>query len=96
MPRFQQEIDVEMDDGQTWSVVADQRDLARYEVQDFYNPARLFTGVRFLAWSASHRAGKTKLSWVPFNASCIEAGDPSGDDVDPTEPDSSTKDSGTD
>lgn len=86
MPRFEQTIAVEMEDGTSYEVVADQRDLARYEVQDFYNPSRLITAVRFLAYSASLRARKTELAWPKFNAACVSAGDPDGEPVDPTQP----------
>jgi hypothetical protein len=86
MPAFKQRIAVEMEDGSTWEAVADQRDLARYEVQPFYDPDRIHTMLRFLAWSASYRAKQTPLSWDLFNASCVEAGDPVEVSVDPTQP----------
>lgn len=72
------EMTVEMDGGETWSVVADQRDIAKWEVAPFGGPFTRFedkamTGCRFLAWSASKRQGRTQLDWEPFNDACIEA-----------------------
>lgn len=91
MPAQQIEITVEMESGDTWDVVGDQRDLAKWEVQDFHDPSRLITMTRFIAWSASLRQQKTKLSWEKFNAQCVEARDmsPEDEDLDPTKPDQS-------
>ena len=81
MARMTWELAVEMEDGATWVVVADQRDAAKWEVQPFGCPikdikARLFTALRFLAWSASTRQGRTELSWAEWDAACVEVGDP--------------------
>jgi hypothetical protein len=83
---------VELEDGTTWQVSADQRDLAKWELQPFYDPARLTVRQRYMGYAASVRAGKTELSWTRFDAACIEvrgAGDDEPEEVDPTEPDPS-------
>lgn len=91
MPAIQFEIRVEMEDGNTWNVKGDQRDLAKYEVQPFYNPELRMTMTRFIAWSASVRNGLTKLKWPEFDAQCVEAGDVDDEDteLDPTKTDRS-------
>ncbi len=94
MPAVQFHIEVEMEGAETYTLVADQRDLAKYEVQDFYDPlvGRRHTSMRFLAWSASVRQGRTKLPWEKFNEQCIEARDPKEDEpeeLDPTNQDQS-------
>lgn len=88
MPAIQFEIEVQMEGGEQFTVVADQRDLARYEVQPFYSLARRMTMMRFLGWSASYRQGRTKLPWEKFDEQCVEAGDPAEEDtvLDPTQP----------
>lgn len=75
------ELAVEMEDGTTFSVVADQRDIARWEVQPFGGPFSQFenkgmTGMRFLAWSAAFRQQLTTLKWEEFNDKCVEATPP--------------------
>ncbi len=82
-------LEVTMDDTAVWDVVADQRDLVRYEAQDFYDPDKRHTMLRFIAYSASVRQGKTRLSWPKFNELCVQVADPeeAGDAVaDPTPP----------
>lgn len=88
------EIRAEMEDGTTYDVVADQRDIARWEVQDFGTPfaeihARIHLGLRWLAWSALTRRsmlpevdGKP-MSWMQFDAVCVEARDQADDDEEP-------------
>jgi hypothetical protein len=73
------ELQVEMDDGATYRVVADQRDVARWEVQPYGWPvakiedrmSMLFC--RFLGWSAASRQQLTVLSWEDFDGQCVEA-----------------------
>ena len=81
------ELEVEMDRGpggavagavgDMYKIVADQRDIARWEVQPFgcgfanyADRAMLF--VRFIAWSASVRQQKTTLEWEPWSDQCLE------------------------
>lgn len=78
MPSMQMELNVEMENGSTFVVVADQRDIAKWEVQSFGGPftefeSRAMTGMRFLAWSAATRQGLTDLKWDDFDAQCVEA-----------------------
>lgn len=73
------ELQVEMEGQPPYRVVADQRDVARWEVQAFgwpivkieENASMLF--FRFLAWSASTRQQITQVGWEPWSAACIEA-----------------------
>ncbi|MGK5737275.1 hypothetical protein [Micromonospora sp. URMC 103] len=69
-----------MEDGTTFDVVADQRDVAKFEIQDFGCSAtelssRFATAYRFMAWSALSRRGETKLKWSDFDAQCVEVVD---------------------
>lgn len=87
MPAMTFEFEIEMDDGETFTVPGDQRDMARYEEQDFCDFARSNLTVRYLAYSAAVRAGKIKLSWPQFKDRCVEARDPTaeGRGLDPTQ-----------
>jgi hypothetical protein len=69
---------VEMEDGKTYKVVADQRDIQRYELQPFAGPisTHTITFMRFAAWSALERTGVIKrMDWNKFNESCLEVSD---------------------
>lgn len=73
-------LTVELEDGKTWDVVADQRDAAAWEVQSFGCSTALagtkgMAFGRFLAWSASKRQDLTKLDWAKFDRQCIEVTD---------------------
>lgn len=94
--RFDLQVEVEGDDGSTYLVVADQRDVSRFEQTDFYTP-RKHTMMRFLAWAASVRQGITSLSWDDFDARCVEVGDvkPEAEPLDPGRPDPRTESSST-
>jgi hypothetical protein len=78
MPSLIFELDVEMGDGGRHKVVADQRDIARWEVQPFGWPvvkieeSVSMTFFRFLGWSAMTRRQLTTLAWDAFNAECVE------------------------
>lgn len=94
MARFQLELHVEMEDGSTFDVVADQRDIARWEVQDFGCPfadaveRQLLMAFRYFAWSAASRRGLLPevdgkpMTWEQFDVLCVEASDPIDDDED--------------
>lgn len=92
MPKFVIELDVEMEDGSTFSVVADQRDVARWEVQPFGCPAGEMddspsvTFLRFLAWSAAFRQQVTALKWDAFDAQCVEAMPPDDEEGEGSAP----------
>lgn len=67
---------VTMEDGSTYEVVSDQRDVAKWEVQPFGTPwseaaTRLFTYSRFRAWSAARRAKKYVGTWEEFGEECV-------------------------
>jgi hypothetical protein len=74
------ELSVDMEDSEPFQVVADQRDIAKWEVQPFGSPfnenaERTLKGVtflRFIAWSAASRQQLTRLSWADFDARCVE------------------------
>ncbi len=81
MARLLLELHVEMEDGTTHDVVADQRDVAKWEIQDFGCPysefeTRSMLAMRWLAWSALTRRGAVTLSWLEFDAVCVEVADP--------------------
>lgn len=78
------QYEVEFVDGHTELVVADQRDLAKWEVQDFYDRARIHLQVRFLAWSALKREQRYSGAFDKFNnVDCVSVTDP--DDADEEE-----------
>jgi hypothetical protein len=88
MPRVTFKLEAEYEDGTTEVVVADQRDIARWEVWEHGGPfleyplkVNLF--FRYLAWSALVRAGGA-ADWATFSASCVEVHDTSlmGDDAE--------------
>jgi hypothetical protein len=72
------ELDVEMESGERYTIVADQRDIARWEVQSFGWPVTQIdekasvTLFRFLAWSASVRQQRTVETWEVWSSKCIE------------------------
>ena len=85
------EFVVEMEDGTTTDVVADQRDMAKWEIQPFgcamsQLDSRMNLAYRWLAWSAMSRRGMTDLKWDAFDAQCIEVRDlPDPEDAEPTD-----------
>ena len=84
------ELRAEMEDGTTHDVVADQRDIAKWEVQDFGCPfsdldSRPMLALRWLAWSALKRRGMVDMTWDEFDAQCIEAGDPDEESAQPAD-----------
>jgi hypothetical protein len=98
MPSMQFHLSVEMEGQEPFVVVADQRDLAKLEVQDFYQMDGVkHLTVRYLAWSAAFRQGLTKLEWLEFELACIEAVDQEAAEepknLDPTQPDQSGENS---
>ena len=72
------ELDVELEDGTRYAVVADQRDVARWEVQPFGWPVSQLeekasmSFFRFLGWAASVRQQKTTLAWDAWSALAVE------------------------
>lgn len=95
MPALKFDLSVEMEGGKTYTVVADQRDVSRYEQHDVYGRGRKHTMLRFLAWAASRRQGLTPEPWEMFDANCIEVGDalPEAEPLDPGRPDPRTANS---
>jgi hypothetical protein len=70
-----QKYKVTMDDGTGYEVVADQRDVAKWEIMPFGTSwemasTRLFTYSRFCAWNASRRAKRTTETWDDWNEQC--------------------------
>jgi hypothetical protein len=85
MPKLQIHLNVTMDGGQHYQVVADQRDYARLEVQPFAEVG-LHTRIRFFAWSVMTREGKTTATWDDFNLThCVEVESVYDDDDDESE-----------
>lgn len=95
MPKMVFDLDVEMEDGTAYHVVADQRDFRKWELQPFGWPVAQLEEklsvhlMRYLAWSAAQRIGQTTLSWKDFDAACVEAfatDDGASDAEDPGRP----------
>lgn len=87
-------LHVEMEDGSEYDVVIDQRDVAKWELQSFYDDDRTTLRQRYVAYAASVRGKLTDLSWPKFNDACVEVIDGRGkaEDVDPTQPDQPAED----
>lgn len=82
---------IEMEDGTTWKVRADQRDAAEFELQPFGVPTlqfvdRIHTYSRFRAWNASHRQKLTELTWEQFNEQCVDVDSPEEEPEDGQDP----------
>jgi hypothetical protein len=86
-------LTVELEDGTAWEVTADQRDGAKWEMQPFCADDRPTVRLRFLAFAASARMGRTSLSWPKFDAVCIAVSvtDREAEPVDPTPADPSAE-----
>lgn len=83
-------LQVELEDGTTWDVTGDQRDLAAWEVFDGWKPGARQMAVRYMAWSASTRRKLTTRSWAEFNSLCVQVSDLDVGEVkalDPTQKD---------
>jgi hypothetical protein len=87
--RLQLELEIEWDDGTTDRLVADQRDVARWEVQEFGTPflayaSRAFVFFRFIGWSAWRRQHPdSRMTWEEFNEQrAVEVHDLGEDDGD--------------
>lgn len=78
MPTMLFELQVELEDGTTYVVVADQRDVARWEVQSFGWPISQIEEkasmafFRFLGWSASVRTQRTTEGYDAWSVKAIE------------------------
>lgn len=79
MPSLRFELHIELDSGEEYDVVSDQRDIARWEVQDFGWPIVKIEDqasmqfFRFIGWSAALRQGLTTLPWSKFDEVLVEA-----------------------
>lgn len=80
------ELEVEMEGQPTYLVVADQRDVARWEIQSFGWPIvkieeqASMTFFRFLAWAASVRQQLTTDGWEDWSRKCVEVMPPDEDE----------------
>ena len=91
--RMMFELSVLMDDGAEHQVVADQRDIARWEVQPFGWPiikleeqaSMMF--FRFIGFSAMIRQRLTTATWDEFNEHCVEVMPVDDEDGEGTVPD---------
>jgi hypothetical protein len=83
MPSIDLHMTVRMEDGTEHDVHADQRDIAKWEVQPFAAEGRMNVQMRYLAWSALSRAGDYRQPWERFNnVDCVEAVDGGGAEDD--------------
>lgn len=83
-------LHVVLDDDNEYDVVADQRDVAKWEAQEFGTSGafigdKLVTALRFFAWNALIRQGTLdkKMTWTKFEDSCVEVVQVPLDDADP-------------
>lgn len=92
MPAIRYHFQAEMEDGSQIEVTADQRDVARWELQPFGTAGtalttRIYSAMRYLAWAALARQKLTTLTWDQWDAQCVEVidtpGVESGDAADP-------------
>lgn len=70
-------VHAEMEDGKDFDVVADQRDVAKWEGESFgcalsESRSKFFVFLRYLGWSAGKRKGLHDLKWEEFEDKCIE------------------------
>jgi hypothetical protein len=79
------------EDGSSWEVTIDQRDMAKFELQTFFDPNRNLTRQRYAVYSAAVRGKLTDLSWPKFDAILVdtEAAEEDVEEVVPTQPDPS-------
>ena len=92
MMRFQYRAT--MEDGSTLDVMADQRDIAAWEVSpngcSFLEVVhRPFAYARYVAWHAAKRSGQTTMDLATWEAKCVEVdslGDEEEDSADPGQP----------
>lgn len=91
MMRF--EYTATMADGSTIDVVADQRDIAAWEVSpngcsSLEAITKPFAYARFLAWHAAKRDRRTTLTHDQWEDECVQVDttDAEGDDPDPGQP----------
>ncbi len=83
MPRTQFRLQVELDSGETYIVVADQRDLAAVEARDDVADTS-FTRIRYMAWNAARRAKRYTGTWEKWNSTDCAEVDPADDEVEGT------------
>jgi hypothetical protein len=60
-----------------YPIVADQRDIAAWELEPFgcavaLSTHKIYSFTRYLAWHASKRINKTKLSWQKWSDVCVD------------------------
>lgn len=76
--RLNFELVVTLDDSEPFTVVTDQRDVAKFEIQEFGYPIDQLDErpkmqfFRYIGWSASERRGLTALGWEDFDQACAE------------------------
>ena len=75
-------INVFMEDAEDKPIqyVADQRDFAEFEAQDFgisyfdvLAGRKVIKFLRFVSWHAGTRQGSIKIPWDEWNAKCVQA-----------------------
>ena len=60
-----------------YTIVADQRDIAAWELEPFgcavaLSAHKIYSFTRYLAWHASKRINKTKLAWSKWSDVCVD------------------------
>ncbi|MEV4350969.1 hypothetical protein AB0J83_41460 [Actinoplanes sp. NPDC049596] len=84
---------VTMDNGDVHELVADQRDVAKWEMSEFDKPtAGPRTQSRFLAWNVMRRKGLTKSQFDKWNDECANVDHKADEEADPTKKGQSSED----
>lgn len=70
------DLSAAMEGGSSFEVTADQRDIAKWELEPFgcavaTADSRTYTFTRYLAFSAGRRTGAHTLTWAEFGDQCI-------------------------
>ena len=85
MPTLTFPLHVELEDGDTFDVVADQRDCVRWERHPdggaMTDDSKYMQMMRFLAWSVMQRTGLTDLKWPQFDKQLVEAAPVDGEEA---------------
>ena len=82
------ELEVEYENGDVRTVFAGQRDMSRWESEKFGGETAMrekpITFARYIAWSATRRAGETTLGWPAWDQTVESVDIVEENDVNPT------------
>lgn len=83
-------VHVIMEDGRTWDVQTDNRDMIRWDEnagkRGWPDPSKApFLWLTFIAWAALRRQGLVELSWDDFRGQALEVSSQEDEELDPTQ-----------